>query len=101
MVLLTIYVAVTSHPPVGEAVTKTFVPDHIDLMSIVTLVGGSVGGYITFAGGHRLGSLGRGAAELAQQTAAAVHDAGGHVGAAQVDSDVIHNVPSVESGRTA
>lgn len=54
MVLLTIYVAVTSHPPVGEAVTKTFVPDHIDLMSIVTLVGGSVGGYITFAGGHRL-----------------------------------------------
>ena len=54
MVLLTVYVAVTSHPPVGEAVARTFMPEHIDLMSIVTLVGGSVGGYITFAGGHRL-----------------------------------------------
>ena len=29
-------------------------PDVVDVMSIVTLVGGSVGGYITFAGGHRL-----------------------------------------------
>ena len=54
MVLLTIYVAVTSHPPVGEAISKTFMPDKIDLMSIVTLVGGSVGGYITFVSGHRL-----------------------------------------------
>ena len=54
MVLLTIYVAVTSNPPVGLAVQKTFSPDSIDIMSIITLVGGSVGGYITFAGGHRL-----------------------------------------------
>ena len=28
--------------------------EKIDVMSIITLVGGSVGGYITFAGGHRL-----------------------------------------------
>ena len=54
MVLLTIYVAVTSHPPVGLALAKTVMPDTVDVMSIVTLVGGSVGGYITFAGGHRL-----------------------------------------------
>lgn len=54
MVLLTIYVAVTSNPPIGLAVQKTFSPDSIDIMSIITLVGGSVGGYITFAGGHRL-----------------------------------------------
>ena len=54
MVLLTIYVAVTSHPPVGLAQAKTVMPDTVDVMSIVTLVGGSVGGYITFAGGHRL-----------------------------------------------
>ena len=54
MVLLTIYVAITSNPPVGLAVQKTFSPDTIDIMSIITLVGGSVGGYITFAGGHRL-----------------------------------------------
>lgn len=54
MVLLTIYVAFTSHPPLGLAISKTVMPDTIDVMSIVTLVGGSVGGYITFAGGHRL-----------------------------------------------
>ena len=54
MVLLNIYVAITSNPPVGLAVQKTFSPDTIDIMSIITLVGGSVGGYITFAGGHRL-----------------------------------------------
>lgn len=54
MVLLTIYVAMTSHPPVGLAIQKTVMPDAVDVMSIVTLVGGSVGGYITFAGGHRL-----------------------------------------------
>ncbi len=54
MVLLTIYVAFTSHPPLGLAMSKTVLPDTIDVMSIVTLVGGSVGGYITFAGGHRL-----------------------------------------------
>lgn len=54
MVLLTIYVAITSAPPVALAVEKTFVPDTIDIMAIITLVGGSVGGYITFSGAHRL-----------------------------------------------
>ncbi len=54
MIFLTLYVAISSAPPVGEAVAKTFVPDQIDPMAIVTLVGGTVGGYITFSGGHRL-----------------------------------------------
>ncbi|MCY7753034.1 NRAMP family divalent metal transporter [Bacillus haynesii] len=54
MILLVVYVAVTTGPPVGEAVTKTIMPDQIDILAIVTLVGGTVGGYITFAGGHRL-----------------------------------------------
>lgn len=54
MIVLTLYVAVSSAPPVGEAVAKTFVPDVIDPLAIVTLVGGTVGGYITFSGGHRL-----------------------------------------------
>jgi Mn2+/Fe2+ NRAMP family transporter len=57
MIVLTIYVAFGSNPPVAEAVAKTFVPDQ-DLMvlalPVITLVGGTVGGYITFAGGHRL-----------------------------------------------
>ncbi|MBY6037134.1 divalent metal cation transporter [Fictibacillus nanhaiensis] len=54
MIGLTIYVMFTAQPPVGEAVVKTFVPDTIDVLAIVTLVGGTVGGYITFAGAHRL-----------------------------------------------
>jgi Mn2+/Fe2+ NRAMP family transporter len=54
MIVLTVYVAISSNPPVGEAVAKTFMPDKIDMMSIVTLIGGTVGGYITFSGGHRL-----------------------------------------------
>ncbi|TLS38665.1 NRAMP family divalent metal transporter [Pseudalkalibacillus caeni] len=54
MIALTIYVMFTAQPPVGEAVTKTFAPDTIDIFAIITLVGGTVGGYITFAGGHRL-----------------------------------------------
>lgn len=52
--LLTLYVAFSSHPPVGDAVYRTFVPEKISAVAIVTLVGGTVGGYICFAGGHRL-----------------------------------------------
>lgn len=54
MILLTLYVAMTSHPPVGEAIARTFDPKTVDFMAIVTIVGGTVGGYITFSGGHRL-----------------------------------------------
>ena len=54
MILLTAYVAVTTKPPVGEALYRTFVPAKVDFLAIVTLVGGTVGGYITFAGGHML-----------------------------------------------
>ncbi len=54
MVLLTIYIAVSSHPPLGEAMRQTVWPSVIDTKTIVTLVGGTVGGYISFAGAHRL-----------------------------------------------
>ncbi|WP_261129951.1 NRAMP family divalent metal transporter [Bacillus sp. Marseille-Q3570] len=54
MIALTVYVMFSASPPVGEAAVKTFVPDKIDFIAIVTLVGGTVGGYITFSGGHRL-----------------------------------------------
>ncbi|MGD1415843.1 NRAMP family divalent metal transporter [Bacillus stercoris] len=54
MIILTLYVAITSAPPVGHAVANTFAPEHVSIFAIVTLVGGTVGGYITFAGGHRL-----------------------------------------------
>ncbi len=50
------YVAVINKPPVGDAIYRTFVPENPTSLffPIITLLGGSVGGYITFAGGHRL-----------------------------------------------
>lgn len=54
MIALTVYVAFQASPPIGEAVARTFVPEQLDAVAIVTLVGGTVGGYITFAGAHRL-----------------------------------------------
>jgi Mn2+/Fe2+ NRAMP family transporter len=54
MILFTGYIAVSSSPPVGEALYRTIVPEKVDLLKIVTLVGGTVGGYISFAGAHRL-----------------------------------------------
>lgn len=54
MILLTLYVVFVAAPPLGEAIQKSFVPDSIDLVAIITLVGGTVGGYISFAGAHRL-----------------------------------------------
>lgn len=54
MILLTVYVAFSSHPPIGEALRRSILPAQINVTVIVTLVGGTVGGYISFAGGHRL-----------------------------------------------
>ncbi len=54
MVGLAWYVAVASHPPYAEALLRTVAPAHVDALTVVTLVGGTVGGYITFAGAHRL-----------------------------------------------
>ena len=54
MILLMIYVAVVSAPPVGDALKNTVLPEEVDFLVITTLIGGTVGGYITFAGAHRL-----------------------------------------------
>lgn len=54
MILLMIYVAIVAAPPVGEALKNTFLPETVDFLIITTLVGGTVGGYITYAGAHRM-----------------------------------------------
>lgn len=54
MIALTAYIAISSNPPAGEAFRRTFYPEIIDTTAIVILVGGTVGGYISFAGVHRL-----------------------------------------------
>lgn len=53
-ILLTLIIAISSHPPMAEAFRQTFLPETISSQAIVTIVGGTVGGYITFSGAHRL-----------------------------------------------
>jgi Mn2+/Fe2+ NRAMP family transporter len=73
MIGLTAYVAITSGPPVGAALYRTIWPAKIDVMKIVTLVGGTVGGYISFAGAHRLLDAGiKGKENLRQVTKSSI-----------------------------
>lgn len=53
-ILLTLIIAFSSHPPLAQAIHHTLMPLHINTTAIVTIVGGTVGGYITFSGAHRL-----------------------------------------------
>ena len=50
MILVVAYVMVVSNPPYGDALVHTFAPEHPVklILPIITLVGGTVGGYITF-----------------------------------------------------
>lgn len=73
MIGLTAYIAFASHPPVAEALYRTVWPEQTDAMKIVTLVGGTVGGYISFAGVHRLLDAGiRGKDQLQRVTKSSV-----------------------------
>lgn len=54
MILLTAFVAFSSAPPVGQALVQAVWPSEVDFLAITTLIGGTVGGYITYAGAHRL-----------------------------------------------
>ena len=54
MIALAVYVAIASRPPYASAVRATVLPESVDVLTVVTIVGGTVGGYITFAGAHRL-----------------------------------------------
>ncbi|WNJ80889.1 divalent metal cation transporter [Cedecea neteri] len=66
MIALTLYVAFVSGPPVGEALYQSVLPDHINFATITTIVGGTVGGYISYAGAHRLLDKGMGGVENIQ-----------------------------------
>ncbi|CAH0994459.1 hypothetical protein EMA8858_00569 [Emticicia aquatica] len=54
MIFLILYVVFVSQPPILDAFHRTIIPLKFDAWATVTLVGGTVGGYITFAGVHRL-----------------------------------------------
>lgn len=53
-VLMIVVVLFVVHPPVGTALKETVLPSTVDFAAITTIVGGTVGGYITYAGAHRL-----------------------------------------------
>ncbi|MFY9465069.1 MAG: NRAMP family divalent metal transporter, partial [Sediminibacterium sp.] len=73
MILLTLYIVFKAEPPVASAIAHSFLPDKISALAIVTLVGGTVGGYISFSGGHRLLDAGiKGEAMLPQVNQSAV-----------------------------
>lgn len=74
MIVMTAYVAFVSGPPVGEALKQMVVPQLVDWTAITTIVGGTVGGYITYAGAHRLLDRGTvGPENLGAVTAGAVN----------------------------
>ena len=54
MIGMVLYTALVSQPPVGEALRQSVLPDEVSFLIITTLIGGTVGGYITYAGAHRL-----------------------------------------------
>lgn len=54
MLAMIAYVVVRTSPPAAESVREIVKPSVIDWVTILTLVGGTVGGYITFSGAHRI-----------------------------------------------
>ena len=54
MILLTAFVMVASRPDVVAAARAALQPTRVEVLPIVTLLGGTVGGYIPFSGAHRL-----------------------------------------------
>lgn len=54
MIVLTGWVAWSAHPPLGEVAYRAVWPSSVNSTTILTLVGGTVGGYISFAGAQRL-----------------------------------------------
>jgi Mn2+/Fe2+ NRAMP family transporter len=53
-ILLLLFVAYISKPPVAQAAIHSIMPAQFSFTAVLTIVGGTVGGYITFAGAHRL-----------------------------------------------
>ena len=54
MLGLTLLVVCFTAPPWTEIIYRSVIPEKIQFTAIIALVGGTVGGYISFAGAHRL-----------------------------------------------
>ncbi|WP_430673531.1 NRAMP family divalent metal transporter [Lentilactobacillus dabitei] len=67
-----LYILSVMTVPYGTAAAHAFDPSNVNFYSIVTIVGGTVGGYISFSGGHRLlegGAKGPGAIKYVNEGA--------------------------------
>jgi Mn2+/Fe2+ NRAMP family transporter len=74
MLVLTAAIVVVSRPDYAAAARGAVWPSRLELLPVVTLVGGTVGGYITFSGVHRLLDAGMGGVrDLPRLTGAAVN----------------------------
>ncbi|MGM9479345.1 NRAMP family divalent metal transporter [Pedobacter sp. GSP4] len=51
---LALFIAYISNPPLAEAAIRSVNPTQFSFTAVLTIVGGTVGGYITFSGAHRL-----------------------------------------------
>lgn len=67
MVTLLVAMVVMADVDLLKALRFTFIPEKIDVRATITLVGGTVGGYITFAGAQRLLDAGVTGKENARQ----------------------------------
>jgi Mn2+/Fe2+ NRAMP family transporter len=73
MIVLTALVAAWSRPDVAATARATLLPGRLEWLPVVTLLGGTVGGYIPFSGAHRLLDAGvSGTDALARVTQSAV-----------------------------
>ncbi|QWC84809.1 divalent metal cation transporter [Nocardioidaceae bacterium] len=54
MLVAALVMTFTSDPPYAQALRESVAPSTVDAVAIVTIIGGTVGGYITYAGAHRL-----------------------------------------------
>ena len=54
MIALVLFMVFKTQPPVALALKESVLPSTINWMMVLTLVGGTVGGYITFSGAHRI-----------------------------------------------
>ncbi|RBQ07604.1 NRAMP family divalent metal transporter [Pedobacter miscanthi] len=53
-IVLALIIAYTTSPPLAEAALRAINPTQFSFTAVLTIVGGTVGGYITFSGAHRL-----------------------------------------------
>lgn len=63
MLIATLTMAVVSRPPLGAALRSVVAPKTFDVVAVMTIIGGTIGGYITYAGAHRIVDSGRAGVE--------------------------------------